>query len=39
MEVHDDELRKFEAEGAAPLPVADDRGYIEHEGVRIWYST
>ena len=35
----DDELIKFEAEGPAPLPVADDEGYIEHEGARIWYAT
>ena len=38
MDFHDDELRKFEAEGAAPLPVANDQGYVEHEGARIWYS-
>ncbi|MCU1261539.1 MAG: alpha/beta hydrolase fold protein [Bryobacterales bacterium] len=35
---YDDELRKFEAEGAAPLPVTDDQGYVEHEGARIWYA-
>ena len=39
MEVYDDELRKFEADGAAPLPVPNDQGYVEHEGARIWYST
>jgi pimeloyl-ACP methyl ester carboxylesterase len=39
MDFHDDELRKFEAEGAAPLPVPNDRGSIQHEGARIWYST
>jgi pimeloyl-ACP methyl ester carboxylesterase len=39
MEFQDDELRKFEADGAAPLPVADDQGYVEHDGARIWYST
>src|SRR6202046_2524480 len=39
VEVQDDELRKFEAEGAAPLPVADDQGWIENEGARIWYTT
>jgi pimeloyl-ACP methyl ester carboxylesterase len=38
MDLHDDELRRFEAEGGAPLPVSDDQGYIEHEGARIWYS-
>jgi pimeloyl-ACP methyl ester carboxylesterase len=39
MDVCDDELRKFEAEGAAPLPVAEDQGYVEHEGARICYAT
>jgi pimeloyl-ACP methyl ester carboxylesterase len=38
MEVQDDELRKFEAVGAAPLPATDDQGYVEHDGARIWYS-
>jgi pimeloyl-ACP methyl ester carboxylesterase len=38
MEIQDDELRKFEVEGAAPLPDADDQGYVEHEGARIWYA-
>jgi pimeloyl-ACP methyl ester carboxylesterase len=39
MEVYDDDLRKFEADGAAPLPATKDQGYIEHEGARIWYAT
>jgi pimeloyl-ACP methyl ester carboxylesterase len=39
MEVYDDELRKFEANGAAPLPFADDQGYVKHEGARISYTT
>src|SRR6202171_4496637 len=39
MDVRDDELRKFEAEGAARLPVPNDQGYIENEGARIWYSS
>jgi len=38
MEGFDDELRRFEAEGAAPLPVADDEGYVEREGGRIHYA-
>src|ERR1700733_10729959 len=38
MEGYDDDLRKFEAEGAAPLPAAKDEGYVEHEGARIWYA-
>jgi pimeloyl-ACP methyl ester carboxylesterase len=39
MDIHDDELRKFEAEGATPLPVPNDQGSIQNEGARIWYST
>ncbi len=38
MEIYDDDLRKFEANGAAPLPIAMDQGYVEHDGVRIWYA-
>jgi pimeloyl-ACP methyl ester carboxylesterase len=39
MEVRDDVLERFEAEGAAPLPVAEESGFIEREGARIWYAT
>ncbi|MER9652181.1 alpha/beta hydrolase [Mesorhizobium sp. M0152] len=39
MEYHDDDLRKFEAHGAAPLPAARDEGQLEHEGAKIWYAT
>jgi pimeloyl-ACP methyl ester carboxylesterase len=39
MEAYDDDLTKFEAEGAPVLPVANDQGYLEHYGTRIWYST
>jgi pimeloyl-ACP methyl ester carboxylesterase len=39
MEAYDDDLRKFEEYGAAPLPVTNDHGYVEHEGARIWYAT
>jgi pimeloyl-ACP methyl ester carboxylesterase len=35
---HDDELRIFEEQGAPPLPVASDQGYVDHDGARIWYS-
>ena len=38
MEMFDDDLIRFEAEGA-PLPVADEQGYVEHDGARIWYAT
>ena len=32
MEAHDDDLSRFEADGAMPLPVAQDQGYVEHDG-------
>jgi pimeloyl-ACP methyl ester carboxylesterase len=38
MEAYDDELLRFEAEGAEPLPPPDSGGYIEHAGARVWYS-
>jgi pimeloyl-ACP methyl ester carboxylesterase len=38
MEAHDDELIRFEATGATPLPFTDELGYIENDGARIWYS-
>jgi pimeloyl-ACP methyl ester carboxylesterase len=38
MEEHDDELIRFEATGATPLPFTDELGYIENDGARIWYS-
>lgn len=39
MDLHDDDLLNFAARGAAPLPVANDQGYVEREGARIWYAT
>jgi pimeloyl-ACP methyl ester carboxylesterase len=39
MESSDDDLENFEAQGAAPLSATDDRGYVEHDGARIWYAT
>jgi pimeloyl-ACP methyl ester carboxylesterase len=39
METYDDDLSKFESEGAAPLPVTTDQGYAEHDGAQIWYAT
>jgi len=38
MESYDDELIRFEAEGATPLPDTNDQGYVEHDGARIWYA-
>jgi pimeloyl-ACP methyl ester carboxylesterase len=39
METHDDNLRKFEADGAGELPVANEQGYVDHDGARIWHAT
>ena len=39
MEMYDDELIRFEAEGAPPLPDTDEHGYIENAGARIWYAS
>src|SRR5262249_9732794 len=39
METYDDDLSRFEADGAAPLPVTHDQGYVEHDGALIWYVT
>jgi pimeloyl-ACP methyl ester carboxylesterase len=39
MDFQDDELRRFEANGAAPLPAPSEHGHVEHEGARIWYAT
>ena len=39
METCDDDLSNFEANGAIPLPVTDDEGYIENDGARIWFAT
>jgi pimeloyl-ACP methyl ester carboxylesterase len=39
METHDDDLIRFEADGAAPLPDARESGFIEHDGARIWHAT
>lgn len=38
-ETYDDDLRRFEADGAAPLPDIKDQGFVEHDGARIWFAT
>src|SRR5512140_2275385 len=38
MTINDDDLIRFEAEGAAPLPVSTEQGYVDNDGARIWYS-
>jgi hypothetical protein len=37
--VHDDELRRFEADGAAPLPAQTIKATSNTRELRIWYST
>jgi pimeloyl-ACP methyl ester carboxylesterase len=39
MQTYDDELIRFEAEGAAPLPETKNQGDVEHDGARIWYAS
>ena len=39
MQTYDDDLSRFEAGGAAPLPHTHEQGYVEHDGARIWYAT
>ncbi|NLG97551.1 MAG: alpha/beta hydrolase [Chloroflexi bacterium] len=38
MGTYDDDLSRFEAEGAAPLPAAQEEGYVDHDFARIWYA-
>jgi pimeloyl-ACP methyl ester carboxylesterase len=38
MDTFDDDLSRFEADGAEPLPVTEDQGYVENDGARIWYA-
>jgi pimeloyl-ACP methyl ester carboxylesterase len=37
--MYDDELERFEADGALALPVAEREDYVENDGARIWYAT
>jgi pimeloyl-ACP methyl ester carboxylesterase len=39
MSTYDTLLSRFEAEGAAPLPVTDKQGYVENDGAQIWYAS
>jgi pimeloyl-ACP methyl ester carboxylesterase len=36
---HDDELIRFEAAGARPLPEASEQGTVDYDGARLWYAT
>jgi pimeloyl-ACP methyl ester carboxylesterase len=35
----DADLTRFAANGAAPLPTANEQGFVEHDGAQIWYAT
>ena len=39
MEVQDDDLIRFEEQGAAPLPPVSVEGQVERAGARIWYAS
>lgn len=39
MSVLDDDLTRFEADGAQPLTNPDNEGYIDHDGAQIRYAT
>src|ERR1700691_6700647 len=39
MEFNDDDLSKFLADGANPLPAEGKEGYVQCDGARIWYAT
>ncbi|CAJ0708285.1 pimeloyl-ACP methyl ester carboxylesterase [Ralstonia sp. GP73] len=39
MDTFDDDLTRFAAHGAEPLPPAVEQGHVEHDGARIWYAT
>jgi pimeloyl-ACP methyl ester carboxylesterase len=38
MSLTDDDLTRFAAEGAAPLPLTGRQGYTAHRGARIWHA-
>lgn len=38
MEIHDDDLTRFEAEGAS-LPETEAQGFIENDGAQVWYAS
>ncbi len=38
-ETEDDDLVRFEAHGAGPLPAADIEGWLDHDGARIWRAS
>ena len=39
VDITDDDLTRFAAQGAAPLPAAAEQGHVTHDGASIWYAT
>jgi pimeloyl-ACP methyl ester carboxylesterase len=39
MDIFDDDLTRFEAEGAEPLPVTTIQGFVDNKGAHIWYAS
>src|SRR5215470_17526888 len=39
LDIRDDDLQQFAAEGAPPLPATREQGYVEHDHARIWYAS
>jgi pimeloyl-ACP methyl ester carboxylesterase len=38
MEPTDDDLNRFDVQGAAPLPPTREQGFVAHDDARIWYA-
>jgi pimeloyl-ACP methyl ester carboxylesterase len=39
MDTNDDDLARFAADGAPPLPASAEAGHVQHDGARIWFAT
>lgn len=39
MDISDDDLTRFAAQGVVPLPAAAAQGRVEHDNAHIWYAT
>ena len=38
MQILDDDLTKFESEGATPLPETTETSFVQNDGAQIWYA-
>ena len=38
-DIEDDDLVRFDAHGADPLPAAEMEGWLDHDGARIWHAS